>query len=173
MSGVSADTPALIVVDGGELAYGGTDIGALIGSVKFTLEREYYTPEFIRVRGPVKGTRFVIKEIPRLTCMMSEWQVARIQYALPDTDLSSDASSDVLTSVPGRLPDASYEDIVYKTTLADGKEMQITVRDAVCDANLEVEFPDTEAAQYEVTFVGHYDPADATVAPWEIMIETA
>lgn len=173
MTGVSADTPVRLVVDGGELAVGTTDVGALEDPVTFTVEREYYAPDFTRMRGDVEGTVFVIREVPKLACTLSEWQLAKVQYALPGTTLTSDASSEVLTSTPGRIAAASHGDVVFKTKKADAKEIEIHVDNAICRENLEVEFPDTETARYPVVFVGHYDPAAPTTAPWSIINKTA
>ena len=169
MTGVSSDTPIRLVVDGGQLEVGGTDIGAITDPVSFVVERTYYTPNFTRVQGPVMVTVRVITEVPKLRCTLTEWQMAKLQFALPDTDLSSDVSSEVLTSIPGRIEAADHQDIIFVTTKADGELITITVTNAIAQSNLEVEFPDESEAKYAVEFVGHYDPADSDDAPWSVV----
>lgn len=181
MAGVSSNTAVRLTLDGGEIsvkvhgAY--SDLGALPAgeSVGFTVEREYYVPDFTRVRGPVKGTVFVLSEVPTLTVTLSEWQLAQVQYAMPGTTFGSDASSEVLETTlaaPSQVAASEHMDVRYKVKKADGKEIVIYVYDAICQENFDVEFSDTEEATYPVTFQGHYDPADTTDVPWKIVNNT-
>jgi len=161
------------MVDGGDLEVGGVDVGAMEDPVTCTVEREYFKPNYTRVRGPVMGTVFVIREVPRIACRLSEIQAAKIQYAIPGTDLSSDASSEWIGSTPGRIAAASHNTVIFSTTKASGLGFAFSVHNALGSEGFEVEFPDEESTRIPVTFEGHYDPAAATTAPWTITNTTA
>jgi hypothetical protein len=166
---VSANTPERLIVDGGTLTVGGVDIGAIEESVTFTVEREYYSPRFIGVMGDLMESVFVMRETPMLECTVSEFQIAKLGWALPGVSLSSDSSSETMTSSPGAISTGAYSDVVFTTKKADGKSLIITIRNAIARSELAIDFSDTETSKYTVQFVGHYSTSEPDTAPWSIV----
>lgn len=166
---ISSDSPDRLMVDAGTLTVGGTDIGATLGGATFVVEMEQYAPKLDGVRGPAKGVRWITQEIPKLTCRLTEVQMAKVQWALPGSSLASDASSELLSDTTvGYIATGDYNDVIFTGTKPDGNTVIITVNDATATSNLTMSFTDEGLTVYEVEFTGHYDPSDPDDAPWDI-----
>lgn len=157
---LTSNTAERLLLDGGTITVDTVDLGALSAdaAVSFTLEREYYAPNFVGKRGDVKGTVYIIREVPTLAVELTEWQLTSVQYAIPGASFGSDASSEVISppTGTGRIAATQYIDEVKWTgTKSDGFDISVSLYNALMRENFEVEFTDEEEARYPVSFVGH------------------
>ena len=167
---ISANTPDRLILDAGTVTVATVDIGATMGGVTFTVEKEILQPKLDGARGPLAGVGWIITEVPKLTARFTELQVAKIQYALPGSTMTSDVSSEVLgDTTVGYMASTLHGDVVYTGAKADGTAITITVENAIVVDNLEMGFNDENILVYELTFQGCYLVADPDDAPYAIM----
>jgi hypothetical protein len=79
-----------------------------------------------------------------------------------------DAGTTLLTWTPGRVPSASYRDVVAVGPGLDGREMTVTILNALSAENLEFDMGDDAMAGVPLVMVGHYDPTTPTVVPFSL-----
>ena len=179
-TGVRATTPDELFFDQGTLQVGSDDVGATVGATTFRVVKSDYIPDFCGAKGEVTGTRYRVKEEASLQVTMTAWLMLNLAWVVFGIDISSNASSEVMgsaigasSSYVGCIDAAYYEDVVFTGIDCNDYTTTITLNSAVVDNDLEINFTGTSEAQYTVTFKATYDPADATVRPWQIIRETA
>jgi hypothetical protein len=80
------------------------------------------------------------------------------------------AGTTIVTWRTGRVPSASFKDIIVDGVGVDGRHLKITVTDALSDGNLEIEMSDAAVAGSHVVMTGFYDGADPTLVPVSIEV---
>lgn len=170
--GVTASTPAAMVLGPGNLTVDGVAVGATQENATFKLARQAYKPSNNHQAAPISGAVYVFEEIPSLTVTLGEFELQQLLTVLPMGEIAGDgtAEAEVLTSKIGRLPDEAFVPVEYVVTPGDGRTITLRILAATIDfgSDFEAEFGNEAEGAYEVTFVGHADPADATKAPYEI-----
>lgn len=161
-----------MVLGPGVLTVDGASVGATQENATFTLSRSVYKPRPNKSSAPLKGAVYVFEEIPSLTVTLSEFELQKLLTLMPMGSMSGDGSAtpEVLTSSIGRLPDAEFVDVEYVVSPGDGRDLTIRLKNATMDLeeDFEAEFGNEAEGAYEVTFVGHADPADPETSPFEI-----
>ena len=174
--GVTTDTAARLVLGAGDLTFGGTDVGATMEGTVFRVERTLYNPDLNGVRGPLKGTVFVLEEIPFLEVTLTEITGEFIGFALPGVSVASDVSSDIVSGSDSIcLSTSDYKDLILTIPKCDGTDLDviITITDALAISNLEMTWEDDGITTFRITFRGHYDASAPLEAPWSMEIEQA
>lgn len=82
-----------------------------------------------------------------------------------------DAGTTLLTWTPGRVPSASYKDVVAVGPGLDGRIMTVTIMNALSAENVEMELDDEAMTGLQLSLVGHYDKTTPTVAPFSIELQ--
>lgn len=169
---VTATTTDALVLGPGNLTFGGTDLGATEGNATLKFARKSYAPRFTGSGGPLKGGRRQFEFIPMLTVTLGEFSLATLQASMPGSTVTGDGSAtpEEMTTTIGRIADAEYQDAVLTVDPGDGRTITVTIENALADIDedVEAEFGDEAHGSHEVTFIGHYDPATPTVAPYKI-----
>lgn len=170
--GITATTPAALVLGPGELTFGGASLGATEGNAVFSVKRKSYAPRLNGTGGDLKNARYVIEEIPTLKVTLSEFSIDTLFAMLPNATKDGDGAATPfsLTETIGRLPDTAFQDAVFTVDPGDGKLLTITIQNATLDMDEDQEstFGNEEDGAMEVTFVGHYDPATPKTVPYKI-----
>jgi len=84
-----------------------------------------------------------------------------------------DRGTTVITWTPGRVPSESYQDLVLVGEGLDGRELTVTLKDAMSAENTVMEFGDDSIAGMPVKFKAYYDPASPTDVPATIELGPA
>jgi hypothetical protein len=169
---ISSTTSDALVLGPGNLTFGGTDLGATEGNATFTVKRKSSSPTLNGSGGALMGTVHVIEEIPSLKVKLSEFSIDMLSAMLPNATKTGDGAATPfsLSEKIGRLPASAFKDAVFVVNPGDGKALTITIKNATADMDddMKADFGNEEDGAVEVTFVGHYDPADPTTVPYTI-----
>jgi hypothetical protein len=79
--------------------------------------------------------------------------------------------STTITWTPGRIDSSAYQDLILTGLGLDGRQMIVTLFDAMSAESQELEFSDSAVSGLKVKFTGYYDPATPTVAPFSIQLD--
>ncbi len=79
--------------------------------------------------------------------------------------------STTITWTAGRIPSASYQDLILTGVGLDGRQLIVSIFDALSAESQELEFSDSSVSGLKVKFTGHYDPTTPTVAPFSIQLD--
>lgn len=71
---------------------------------------------------------------------------------------------------PGRIGSSAYQSLVLTGVGLDGRQMVVTLLNAMSAEPQELEFSDSNVSGLAVKFSGFYDPATPTVAPFTIVL---
>lgn len=170
--GITASTPANLVIGAGDVLLDDADLGATKDSNAFRIEQEYAVPELNGVPGELKGTHHKVREtafleasVPELsaTIMAALWPGSQSATALGVTTIDSDGTV-------RRIPTTDYHDWELRVPGLDGKRFSFFVDDALNVDNLEFEAQDDDAAAPRVSVHSTWNAADLTASPHRIEI---
>jgi hypothetical protein len=147
------------------LTYDGTECGATIDAPKVSFAVTTYTPEFQNAKGPIKGTVITTKVIPSVEFTVNQITAAKLAWAMPGSSGSSP-----ITWTPGRIASADYRTLILTGEGLDGRQMVVTLYNAMSAESQELEFGDSAVAGLKMKFTAYYDPATPTVAPFQITL---
>lgn len=172
-TGVSSNTSKHLVVDAGVVYanYDETDqrlIGATEGGVTFTIEQTVHEPEIDGAKGPIKGTRRIIRSVARATFSPKEWTDQNFQDLLPGLTSTDDVDHTVFTRKAYDVAELTNIAIVG-TKAGTDNAIIIILKNALADGDtLEMALEDEGEASPEIQVTAHYDPAAMDDEPWEI-----
>lgn len=83
----------------------------------------------------------------------------------------NDAGTTIFTWTPGRVPSASYKDVVAVGPGLDGRIMTFTLFNALSAENIEMELDDEAMTGLPLNLIGHYEPTTPNVVPFSLEIE--
>lgn len=152
----------------------GTLLGATLGGNEITIEREYHAPEIDGVRGLIKGSERVVKEVPKATVRLLEVTKDNLLLALAGATTSSYGSPqthDKITS-DGTLAPSHYTDIAIVGEIQNKNQPIIfVIKNAIAKEPVTVPLGNgKDDVVLQVTFEGHFDPANPNTAPYEIYV---
>jgi hypothetical protein len=75
-----------------------------------------------------------------------------------------------ITWSPGRIASASYQDLVLTGVGLDGRQMVVTLNNAMSAENQELDFSDSAVSGLKVKFTAHYDPSTPDTAPFSVQL---
>lgn len=171
-TGITVNTAGRLLLGAGTLTVGGTSVGATTGEGTFSVTRTILTPQLNGAAGPVKGTEFVTEEIAMLSMTLTEMTAQNLSWALPNTSVTSDASSEQISGgVVTCIDDSDYNQIVWTGQDCEGDNVTITLDDAIMVDDLEITFSDEDIAQFDVSFRASYNRGDPDNRPWKVVID--
>lgn len=182
--GITTQTLENIFVDAGKvmLNYGetGTEraLGATMGGNSFTVEAEIKDIRPDGARGPVKGGRRITEVMVKLVVNLFEITKENLLAALPGSTATpypaeTGSTHDSITRA-GNIKDTDYFKNIALIGTITGKTnpVIIIVKNALVDGGFELGAEDKEEGTIELTFTGHFDPANMDNEPWEIRYPT-
>jgi hypothetical protein len=129
--------------------------------VRFGYVGHYETRELVTVGTAGAGGTGVTFAIPLTRDhAMGEW-------AIEVTSLGATT----ITWTAGRIPSDQYQDLVLVGLGLDGRQLTVSIFDAMSAESQELEFSDQTVSGLKVKFAGNYDPATPTVVPFSIVLE--
>ena len=177
--GITTETAKRLLVDAGAIYinYGETDerlLGATNDGNTFTIEQDIREVEVDGARGPVKGLRRIIEVRAQIVANLLEMTADNLQLALAGStkaDYPDDGTKeyDSITRKTAIGEDAYIDNVALVGEISGSKKPVICmVKNALSDENLSIETVDKDEAGLQITFTGHFDPADLDEEPWEI-----
>jgi len=147
-------------------------VGLTRGGGQFVVERDFRDIEADGDMGPVRGRVREIRSVPKLTIRGLELAQTNLKSLYPGTTVNNTNSTEwspLLT-----LTTAMFLYAVTWTgeTLA-GKDVVITVSNAINRENIDWNMVDKEEIVPELTFTGHYESSTDRTAPWAVTYSTA
>lgn len=152
-----------IILGDGVFQINGTTVGLTRGGGQFTVEREYRVIEADGDLGPVKGRVRKIRSTPKLTLNALELTSSRLTKLYPALTVSAEvmeAANNIATS--------DYSEVKWIGQTKDGRDVIITLLNAINMDNIDLTMTDKEEIVASVTFTGTYDETDRTSEPWSI-----
>jgi len=163
----------MMLASGATVTVATTDIGAMTGETVFTIDVERYHPDLHGSWGEINGTGFIVGAVARLTTTMAETSYFQLSVLMDHLGVGSDASSRWYGSgALGQLASTDYQSVVATgMETCNNKSVIITIPYAYVSSAVNVTLSDSEISEYEVEFVGAYDPVDPDRLPARIAIE--
>lgn len=177
--GVTTETVKRLFVDAGAvyLNYGETEerlLGATNDGNTFSIEQDIREIEVDGARGPVKGLRRIIEVRAQIVANLLELTAENLKTALAGSTMEDypDGEEKTHDKISRKLTvsDTDYIGNVALVGEISGSQEPVIciVKNAIADGNFNIDTVDKEEAGLEITFTGHFDPADMDEEPWEI-----
>lgn len=164
-----------IVLGRGVFKIDGTLMGLTRDGGTFAVEYTHNAIVADGDRGKVKGRILRDEAIPKLTINHLELltEIEKLHPAIK-ADTSSESGYTVLSGT-GKLTETDYHTVTFEGETKDGREVVITVNNAINLENINWELKDKDQIIDTVTFEGTYDPEaeDAFDENWEVKYKTA
>lgn len=149
------------------------DVGLTRGGGQFVVEREFRDIEADGDYGPVAGRIREVKQTPKLTVRGLELAQANITNFYPGSTMDA-VNSTSWTGTLTALTSCSYAyEVTWTGETLGGKDVVISVRNALMRENIDWSMTDKEEILPELTFTGHYGSTTRTTPPWTITWSTA
>ena len=177
--GITTETVKRLFLDAGAvyLNYGETEerlLGATNDGNTFTIEQDIREIEVDGARGPVKGLRRIIEVRAQVVANLLEMTADNLKTALAGSTMEDypDGEEKTHDKISRKLTiaDTDYIGNVALVGEISGSQEPVIciIKNALVDGNFSIDTADKEEAGLEVTFTGHFDPADMDDEPWEI-----
>ena len=146
------------------------DFGLTRGGGQFVVEREFRDIEADGDYGPVQNRVRQVRQVPKLTLRGLELVSTDFGSFYAGTAATSSTWSGTLTT-----PTTSefLASVSFTGETLGGKDVVITLTNAINRENIDWNMVDKEEVLPEVTFTGHYDNAARTTPPWTVTWSTA
>ena len=107
---------------------------------------------------------------PQITVSLVDWNLAAIKLAFPGCDVVEAAGVATITRSGRIIPLSEYPKNIAMvgTQSGTGKDVIIMLKLPMVVDGAEIPTEDDSEATADLTFVGHYDPANPELEPWEI-----
>lgn len=161
-----------IILGDGIFQINGTTVGLTRGGGTFSVEREYRVIEADGDFGPVKGRVRKIRSTPKLTINMLEITATQMPKMYPALKKTATAGSDLIEGAANVDP-SDYVEVTFIGATKDGKEVIISVQNAINMENIDLSLVDKEEVVATLTYTGTYLDASRTTEPWSIEFVTA
>lgn len=149
------------------------DVGLTRGGGQFKVEREFRDIEADGDYGPVLGRVREISHIPKLVIRGLELLQTNIESFYAGTNMTT-TNSTQWTGVLTALTTASAMfAVTFTGETLGGKDVVITVNNAMNRENIDWAMIDKEEILPELTYTGHYGTTSRTTPPWTVTWSTA
>lgn len=175
-TGVTAETWRSLILDAAVVYvnYGEPDqsvLGATNGGVTFGWEEfEVRSPEIDGIKGRLAGASRITRASPQVVVSLVEWKLSAIQLAFPGSDVVIAGGVATLTRSGRTIPIEEYPKNIAMVGTQSGTGNPVVamiMRPMVVDG-AEIPTEDESESTADLTFVGHYDPLNPELEPWEI-----
>jgi hypothetical protein len=148
------------------------DVGLTRGGGQFVVEREFRDIEADGDYGSVAGRILETKHVPKLTIRGLEIAQANITNFYPGSTMDA-VNSTSWTGTLTALTSCSYAyEVTWTGETLGGKDVIISVRNALMRENIDWSMTDKEEILPELTFTGHYGSTTRTTPPWTVTFTT-
>lgn len=151
-------------------------LGATSGGNTFSIEQDVREAEPDGRPGPVKGMRDIVEVRPRLSVSLMEMSAANFKMAIAGSEIRpypdpTAATHDEIFRNRQLNWDTDYIKNIALVGKIKGSEQPAVfmIENGLQDENIELGTEDREEAVLEVTFTGHFDPANMDEEPWKIL----
>lgn len=153
-----------IILGDGVFAIGGVTVGLTRGGGNFAVEREYREIEADGDYGPVKGRIRKIRSVAKLTLNALELSPANLNKFFPATKIVGTAfqAAELINNT------SDYGTVTWTGQTQGGKDVKITLNNAINMENIEMDLTDKEEIVVGITFTATYDESSRNVEPWKI-----
>lgn len=171
--GVTASTPANLVIGAGDAYLDGSDVGATMDANSYNIEQEWTVPELNGVPGELMGTRYKRREMARLGMRLPEISSAKLLAVWPGAQSATDGNViTVDTDGTRRIPTADYHDWQLRVPGLDGKRFDFLADNGINEAGLDMEASDDGTLAIPVEIMSTWNAADMDASPHRILIIT-
>lgn len=155
-----------IILGYGVFSVAGVDIALTRGGGQFMVERTNKEILADGDYGPVKGR--IRKDASRAKLVIRALEI--LADNIPKLYPAMSISGTTTKTVTGALDivDADYSTVTFTGKTVSGKDVIITLNNAINLENLDWAFIDKDEVVPEVTFTAAYDPNARTVEPWSL-----
>lgn len=171
MPGAASVVGTAAVTGGGGVGTLYADAAAGATNIKVTSVANLTAGDFLKI-GDVGETEIheidVVGTVNGGTGITLKTALLRAHDAGDDYVEVDDAGTTIITWTPGRVPSADYKTLVLTGSGLDGRQLVVTILNAMSAENQEMEFGDSAVTGLALVFTGHYDGATPTVAPFSI-----
>lgn len=156
----------MIILGHGIFSIGNKDIALTRGGGQFVVEREYRDIEADGDKGTVKGRTEISKSVPKLTMNALSILPEDFTSYYPGMTVNDVEQS---TKVTGKVEiiDSDYNTVKWTGKTKQGKNVIITLKNAINFENLDWSLVDKDEVIQALTYVGTYEEG-STVEPWEV-----
>jgi hypothetical protein len=173
--GVTADTPANLVVGAGDVLVDSSDVGATADNNVFRIEETIFEPDNLNgVPGMLVGTQYKTREDAILECTLPEVSADQIPLIWPGSESDGGAGDVETFSWDGtrRLPSAAFHDYELVIPGLDGRSFSFFADNALNQANAEFSGQDAGLMAPRGEFHSKWDASDLSVSPHRIAVTT-
>lgn len=178
MSGVTPQTWENMIIDSAVayVNYGLPDeriLGATNGGITFGWEAfNVRTPEIDGLKGRLAGVSRITEASPQIVVNLVEFSLENFQLAFPGIDVQTQGGFTHITRSGRVIPIEEYPEnlAMVGTQSGTGNPVIIMIKRPMVVSGAEIPTADDSEATAALTFVGHYDPSDPEVEPWEIIM---
>ena len=168
--GVTADTPANIVIGAGDVYVDGAIVGATMENNVFRVVREMFQPDLNGVPGPLEGTDYIQSETVELEVTIPELSADVLELLIPNSDVQTSGGDKIIkSSGVRRIASDAYHDWELRVPGLDNVEFRFRANRALVTGNVEFEAADDGALAPRVTVQGRWEAGNTTSSPWEIL----
>jgi hypothetical protein len=155
-----------ILLGYGVFSIGGVDVALTRGGGQFMVERTYKEILADGDYGPVKGR--VRKDASRAKLVIRALEVIadNIPKMYPAMTMTGTTTKTITGATD--IVNGDYQTVTFTGKTVSGKDIIITLENALNLENLDWSFVDKDEVVPEVTYTGAYDPNTRTVEPWNI-----
>lgn len=170
--GVTASTPANLVVGAGDVYVDDELLGASIDANVFRINRTYYTPDLNGVKGSLVGTTYIQNSEGVLECAIPEVSSAVLADLWPASQAGGGGpdSTTIDEDDTVRVPSSSYHDWELQVPGLDGKVFGFQCDNGLNMGNLEFSASDSSVAAPRAEIHSTWDAAALTSSPHRIVI---
>lgn len=155
-----------IILGYGVFSVAGVDIALTRGGGQFTVERTNKEILADGDYGPVKGR--IRKDASRAKLVMRTLEI--LADNIPKLYPAMSSTGTTTKTITGALDivDADYSTVTFTGKTVSGKDIIITLNNAINLGNLDWALVDKDEVVSEITYTAAYDPNTRTVEPWSL-----
>lgn len=171
--GITAQTPANLVVGAGEIRVDGGALNAATADDNvYRIEQEIFEPDNLNgAPGMLKGTQYKIRENAVLETTLPEVNATVLGLLWPGS--ASDVSGDVTTidwDGTRRIPTSAFHDYELRVPGLDGKVFGFLADDALNQGGIEFAGQDAGMMSPRGEFHSKWDAAALSASPYRILV---
>lgn len=165
--GVTAATPANLVVGAGDVYLNDAILGASIDDNAYRIERDYFTPELNGVKGFLKGTTYIDRSEAILEASIPEMSATIMEAMLPGM---TNAGGTIDEDEGRRIPDEDYNDWKLVVEGLNGRSFSFEADNGINLGNVDSSLGDASVYAPRAEVHSTWDAAALTASPHRIVI---
>jgi hypothetical protein len=179
--GITTNTYRRFIIDSGALYlnYGETSqvlLGATRGGSTFSIEQEIREMEVDGAKGPVVGSKRVIRSAPMIKANFVEMGPSLLSLGIPGSSVADYPvapgvkTHDQITRAL-QIAASDYNTniaIIGECTGSSTGYIECIISNPLANGNIELGFADNDESVLAVEFIGHFAVSDLNTEPWKI-----